>query len=363
MRLVMVTPRVDKNHPIFGFIPTWVTYLANQLEQLWVVTPRFNSQTVLPSNVTVFEVGRDTAKQENTLHALQKFHQVMWQLTQFEPIDGIFTHMYPKFALMAVPYAKMRRIPLVMWYTHTNVSWQLRLAEKFVDAIVTASRGSCRLDSPKVRVIGHGLDTGQFAPRHAAKVDHTSKRNLVSVGRISPSKNCHLMIEAVNELVNRRSITNFSLSFVGDVPDENDRPYLQYLQELVAHHNLETYVSFMGAIPHKEVATVYQQSDIFVSASQSGLDKAVLEAMACGLIPIVSLTEFVPTLAQYRRLLMYEPAQSTQLAERLETVIRMSPAERLQLGVVMRYIVQKKHDVLGLVKQVVSLFAALKRVE
>ncbi|MCB9102239.1 MAG: glycosyltransferase family 4 protein [Anaerolineales bacterium] len=359
MRLVMVTPWVDQSHPILGFIPTWVTHFAHQLERLWVITPRFNAETELPANVTVFQVGRDYAKQENVTHALQNFHQVIWQLTQHERVDGIFTHMFPKFALMAVPYAKLKRIPLVMWYTHTHVSWQLRLAEKLVDAIVTASPGSCRLDSPKVHVVGHGLDTAHFAPKCSSRDRHSDKIEIVSVGRISPSKNGHIIINAVNELVNQHGITDFRLRFVGDIPDEHGRFYLQYLQRLVADLNLGQYVLFTGAVPHKAVATIYQQSDIFVSASESGLDKAVLEAMACGMVPVVSLPEFAPTLAQYRALLMYEPAQSGQLSHRLKAIIPMSSAQRKQLGLVMRYIVQQKHDIQGLVTQIVSLFAAI----
>ena len=147
----MITPRVDSSDPVHGFIIGWITALARQVEWLWVITPRAR-QEPLPENVTVYEVGRDYSKGETVFHALRNFHRVMRHLTCKEPVDGIFTHMYPKFAIMAAPYAKLKRLPLVMWHTHTYVSWQLRVAEKLVDCIVTASRGSCRLKSGKIRV-------------------------------------------------------------------------------------------------------------------------------------------------------------------------------------------------------------------
>jgi glycosyltransferase involved in cell wall biosynthesis len=354
MKLLMITPRVDSSDSIHGFIVGWVKALAKRVEHLWVVTPRAGKEP-LPRNVTVYEVGRDYAKGETLFHALRNFHRVMWHLTQKEYVDGIFTHMYPKFALLAAPYAKLRRLPLVMWHTHTHVSRQLWLAEKLVDRIVTASRGSCRLDSDKIRVVGHGIDTERFVPlssmRHLAQVS-----TILSVGRISPAKHYEILIEAIAKLVDQVNTKPIHLRLVGGALLSEPRIYLEELKSQVVVRNLSEYVSFEGAIPYEQIASVYQQASIFVSASQTGLDKAILEAMACGLIPVVSLKELVPTLGNYAGMLVYEPGDALDLVDKLRYLLEMHPDEREQLHNEMRRLVKEKHNVGALMERLLDNF-------
>ncbi len=350
----MITPRVDSSDSIHGFIVGWIAALAKQVEQLWVVTPRAEP-VPLPDNVRVYEVGRDYSKGESVFHALHNFHRVMWHLTHDEHVDGIFTHMFPMFAVLAAPYAKLGQIPLVMWYTHKNVSWQLRLAGKLADRIVTASRGSCRLNSNKIRVVGHGIDTEQFLPAPLARRPDQAL-TILSVGRISPAKNYEIIIEAVGRLVQQKRLPRLRLRLVGDAPNVEQGSYFEELKNQVVAKNLSEYVSFEGAIPYEQIVPIYQQADVFVSASQTGLDKAVLEAMACGLIPVVSLNEFAATLNEYAEVLMYEPGNVPALTSRLQNILLMSPGERKKLSGEARRLVKEKHDVNALVGRIVNLF-------
>jgi glycosyltransferase involved in cell wall biosynthesis len=358
MKLVMITPRVDSSDPVHGFIVGWVKALARRVEHLWVVTPRAGKES-LPGNVTVREVGRDYSKGETIFHALRNFHHVMWHLTHTERVDGIFTHMYPKFAILVAPYAKLRRLPLVMWHTHTHVSRQLWLAEKLVDRIVTASRGSCRLDSDKIRVLGHGIDTNRFLPAPLSqRLDQPF--TVLSVGRISPAKRYEVIIEAFARLTSQGHASPLCLRLVGDAPTVEHQSYLQELEHLIVLRGLSGCVHFESAVPYSQIIPVYQQADVFVSASQTGLDKAVLEAMACGLVPIISLPDFAPMLGDYADLLMYEPGNTAALTDRLAKVLAMPAVEREQIGQSLRIIVQSAHDVDILMSKLVCLFEELQ---
>ena len=57
----------------------------------------------------------------------------------------------------------------LLWYTHKAVNWKLKLAEKLVDKIFTASKESFRLPSKKVEITGHGIDLEKFKSQNAAK--------------------------------------------------------------------------------------------------------------------------------------------------------------------------------------------------
>jgi glycosyltransferase involved in cell wall biosynthesis len=66
-------------------------------------------------------------------------------------------------------------------------------------------------------------------------------------------------------------------------------PLLAANRELVARLGLEAQVGLPGQLPSRQVLDTLQTSDIYVSASSSdGASSSLLEALACGLFPIVS---------------------------------------------------------------------------
>jgi len=358
MNLIMVTPRVGASNPLLAFIPTWVTHLARRVDRLWVVTPRAEI-VPLPDNVIVHEVGRDYSKGETILHALRRFHHIMWRLTHDEQVDGIFTHMYPKFALLSAPYARSKWIPLVMWYTHKSVSWQLRLASLMVDRILTVSAETCRLDSPKVQPVGHGIDTEVFRKRTQCSVSDEQGQMVLTVGRISPIKNLEVLIEAANILVNQQGVKDLKFVLVGAPPNKKQRRYQERLQRLVSTCGLEQHVAFMGKIPHARVLDLYQKCDVFASACNSGVDKAILEAMACEVPVVISNPVFQPMLGEYANDLMYRPGDATALAEQLAKILTMPADKRRSLGQALRTVVQSSHNVEDLMGKLVRMFEVL----
>ena len=330
MKLIMITPRVGYKNPILGFIPGWVTAIAQKVEYLWVITPRAED-VVLPSNVKVIEVGRDYSKGETVIHAIARFYSVLWRILRDEPVDGIFSHMYPMFAIMAALSARWHAVPVVMWFTHTHVSCQLRLAHLLVDRVVTASDGSFNLRSKKKTVLGHGIDVEKFLPRTEQPMEQVKPCYLLTVGRIAPSKHYETILQGVAILVHEKGVDNLRLIVVGDTDEYHSADYYAKLMDIVHDLKIQDVVEFVGAVPHQDILTYYQEADVFISASETGLDKAVLEAMSCGVIPIASLDEFRPLLGDYDGLLMYPPGDSRQLAEALIRIITISQDQRTLL--------------------------------
>ena len=77
--------------------------------------------------------------------------------------------MCPIYLVLAAPLAKVVRMPLVMWYTHWAIDWELRVATALADAALSVDRRSYPIDRPKVLGIGHGIDVAQFAARNGAR--------------------------------------------------------------------------------------------------------------------------------------------------------------------------------------------------
>jgi len=139
-------------------------------------------------------------------------------------------------------------------------------------------------------VLGHGINTQQFSPLPAATASKTLR--LLPVGRISPTKDYESMIKAL-DILGDSGIKNITLTIVGAPALPDQRAYLDSLQQMVQKMGLTERVRFVGSIPHTRVPEYLRQHDAFINLSGTGsLDKAVLEAMATGCIPLTSNDAF-----------------------------------------------------------------------
>ena len=283
MKLLVVTQKIDINDDNLGSFHDWVKKLAN-FSDIFVIA-NYVGKYDLPANVKVFSLGK-----EREVGRLVKIFKYQWFLLKLLPkSDGVFFHMCPEYVLGAHLLPKIFRKKTLLWYTHKSFNWKLKLAEKLTDKIFTASKESFRLPSKKVEVTGHGIDLDKFKPAETKK--DGSKFKIISVGRISPVKNYEIMINAAEILKNKDF--NFEIKIAGAPILESDTIYFEKLKEKIQEKKLDDIVEFVGPIPNKYIAEFYQSGDLFINLSDTGsLDKAVLEAMACGLKILTSNEAF-----------------------------------------------------------------------
>lgn len=136
--LLIITQKADENDQLLGFFVGWIKEFQKHYDNVEIVALR--------------------APEKNWLRFI---FQIFWQIPRH---DAIFVHMAPIFAVIAAPWARLWRKRIGLWYTHGTVTWRLRLAEKLVNVIFTASPESFRLPSKKLIITGHGIDTNLFYP-------------------------------------------------------------------------------------------------------------------------------------------------------------------------------------------------------
>ena len=342
MKLVMITRKVDFRDALAGFAHGWVHTLAQQLDHLWVVTWQPSSSDGLPSNVTVISLTGSVFAKSTQLHR---------QLAKLMPqADGIFCHMNPEYTILPPSVAQWYKRKIVSWYTHKTVSWRRRLMELFADRIVTASGESFRKPwfPRKVIVIGHGIDTELFCP--AARKENDEIFRVLTVCRLSPSKHYEQMIEAVARLADR----SVRLDIVGDVGLSSQRAYADHLKKIVTESDARDHVWFHGWVPHTETVALYQQADLFLNLSETGsLDKAVLEAMACGCNVLTSNEAFRDILPSDMILKSNDPKECASAIRRIQG---LSAEERTRRGQELRRIVIEDHGLARCMRRVVEQF-------
>lgn len=350
--LLIFNLATDANDPMLGFTTTWINALADYCAAIDVVTMTAGRLSLKP-NVRVFSVGKEKGYSEPR-RALE-FYRILVQLLAESRYDACFAHMMPLFAVMGAPLLKAHRVPITLWYTHKSVTRTLRLAEKLVNHVVTASPESFRIPSSKVVITGHGIDTDLFSPT-AAMRDPDAPFTIVSVGRIAPVKRIEVLIEAARILRDENPDLNFRIRIVGEAsPSEQD--YARQLRASVTRNKLDSIVDLSGGILYEQVADAYRCAKAMVNTSHTGsIDKAVLEAMACGLPVITSNEAYRAILAPWAEVLFAADDSPEMLARLLRGLMALPAEERRLLGLQLRQIVIDQHSLDHLIEQLMRIF-------
>ncbi|MCB0058294.1 MAG: glycosyltransferase family 4 protein [Caldilineaceae bacterium] len=159
-----------------------------------------------------------------------------------------------------------------------------------------------------VDVVHNGVNTELFRPAAAAREDTDSQR-LLYVGRVSPEKGVHTLLQAFEivaarfpqarlDLVGGRGAMPMQL-LVGLSDDplvsalqrfyqpDGSSDYPQRLDAMVRDAGLEDRVTFHSYLQHSKIISYYQNADVVVNPSLSEtFGISIVEAMACG-VPVV----------------------------------------------------------------------------
>jgi glycosyltransferase involved in cell wall biosynthesis len=341
----MITRKVDKNEHLAGFIYNWVKKISGQVEKLIVISWQEGDSSDLPENVKVIHL----KTKQNKLLKLINFKIAIWR--SLKEVDGVFCHQMPIYAIVAGPLAKIRGKKVISWYTHSQIDWKLKLMVLLSDKILSASKESFKLATKKLVITGHGIDTEIFK---ATDKHRSNIFNLISVGRISPTKDYESMIKAVF-ILKKKGINNIRLSIIGDPGLLEHYAYLDSLRSMVKSMELESGVSFLGSRPNAEITNYLQQADLFINMSGTGsVDKAVLEAMACKCLVLTSNSAFNEILPEG---LLTQKDNPAQLAEKIESIIKLSDEEKDKIREKLVYEIKENHNLDSLVKKIVNQFS------
>ncbi len=149
------------------------------------------------------------------------------------------------------------------------------------DAVAADSRFTADLVCQLVEVPVHVIPFGSRIrmPSEAPQHDDGRVGRLLFVGRLIERKGLPYLIEAVGQLVPRRSV---HLDVVGDGSLKAE------WTALAAERGLSEYVTFHGRVDDRALAVLYAECDVFVLPSivdthgdTEGLGVVLLEAMSC----------------------------------------------------------------------------------
>ncbi len=339
MKLLICTQKVDKDDPVLGFFHRWIEEFSRHCECVVVIANSVGEYS-LPKNVSVYSLGKEKGNSRGV--KFFRFVYFLWKLR--EEYDAVFVHMIPEFVIAGGIIWRMFKKKIGLWYVHGTVSLRLRVAALLVHKVFTTSPESCRIKSKKVQSMGHGIDI----PTGPPKKERNEIPSIISIGRISPSKQVDKILN-IFEILKQRKVT-FNAQLVGGPATKSDVVYAGEVEEKAR----ELGIDYRGPLPHKEAMSLLQSADIFISASITGsVDKAVLEAAARGVVPIFSSRAF-DTALDVPGLWVSLDGVGEPFADRIQELVA-HPNKRHDLSLQVYESVSKKHNLINLIPRLVAL--------
>lgn len=189
---------------------------------------------------------------------------------------------------------------------------------------------AAEVDPDKIRLVYHGIDLGQFTPRHAPPVpeNRESRPMILSVGRLVPKKGHEDLIEACARLRDRG--IRFRCVIVGSGPLRGE------LDALIGRLGMGAEVSLRGAMTHADLVGLYREADLFVLApriaengDRDGIPNVIAEAMASDVPVIATDVSGIPELVAHEVSGLLVPSRQPEaLAGAVQRLLADSPLGR-----------------------------------
>jgi len=312
-KLLIVTQKVNINDPILGFFHRWIIEFAKHWQTVTIICLE-KGEYKLPENVKVLSLGKE--KSGSKIGYFLNFYKYLWG--ERKNYDAVFVHMNPVYVVLGGIFWRLFGKQIALWYTHKSVDLKLRIAEKLVHKIFTASKESFRLKTKKVEIMGHGIDTDYFKCDSLRNFNRPLK--ILHVGRITKIKNCDTIIKAVDLLKNKN--IDSVLTFVGGPVTDDDKKYFEGIKNLIGDLKLQKNIIFAGNVTNEKVKDFYCKTDICINASPTGgMDKAVLEAISCGRLVFLANKTFENILGGYSKDFIFQDFSGVELSKKIEKLL------------------------------------------
>lgn len=154
-------------------------------------------------------------------------------------------------------------------------------------------------------------------------------------GRLAIEKNIDVLIEAVSKLPQELNSVVLEVAGTGEI--------LEKLQAKAAECGVYDRVKFLGYVSDEELRAGYLRADVFCQPGTAELQSLVtLEAMSASKPLVLANALALPHLVREgENGFLFEPGNSSDLAQRLAQVLLLSPAERRKMGAVSHEMVKK----------------------
>lgn len=266
-----------------------VTYLVNKGHEVCVISFRKSEIEQIP--VYCYEPQYNNFLYK-VFHFLKNLREIKKQIWEIKP-DILHAHYLTSYGLLGA-LSGFRPLVVSAMGTDLIVDSKKSLPHRFILSYVIkkanlvtlgASHLAMRIqelggDLNKTIKVTAGVDTKHFNIRKRPQRDN--RRTVILSCRVfEREQNIEYLIQALAPILRKRG--DIEVHFCGD------GSHRAYCQNLIMELGIEHSIKFFGFVEHAQMPLHYYQADIYVSSSTSDADHiSLMEALACGLFPVVS---------------------------------------------------------------------------
>ncbi len=349
LHVVMFSQKVDASDWLLGFTVDWINALADRVARLDVITLEQRAAVLRP-NVQVHTLGKERGA--GRIAQIRRFERLTLQLGR--DADVFFGHLSARYTWLAEPAALRHRVRQSMWYTHRQDDIEVRLALACCKWVLTAADGTFPVRSPKVHVMGHGIDGERFSPGDALP---DAPPLVLAVGRLAPIKRHHVLLEAAARL--RDEGVNARYAVAGGTTGVEGERYRDMLLARRQALNMTECFELLGPLQGDALIAMLRRASVVTNLSPVGLfDKAALEGMCVARPVLVTNPAFDALLGEYQtELRAAAPDDIDSVVEKLRGLLALEPAERAQIGQALRRRTLQAHSLQTLIDRIVALWS------
>ncbi|MCW4384557.1 glycosyltransferase [Salinibacterium sp. SYSU T00001] len=193
------------------------------------------------------------------------------------------------------------------------------------EAVTTPTRKAAAFLESETKLKGvHAISCGIDASRYAASFEEPKEHRIVFVGRVTGEKHIDVLLKAVAKL---DPTLDVKLDIVGGGDQMNQ------LKQLAVSLGIRSNVNFTGYVSDEELRSTLTRASVFAMPSIAELQSiATMEAMASGLPVVAADAMALPHLVHDgENGFLFRPGDVDDLAQKLETVLRMPWEQTLRL--------------------------------
>jgi glycosyltransferase involved in cell wall biosynthesis len=247
----------------------------------------------------------------NVVHVMN-FGQVASIIRAFNPRIKIVLHMHCTW------------LHLLDWRMIADRLRHINLILGCSDYVTSLARKRFPQYAHRCWTLSNGVDIEYFRPAGEADTRPPVQHRLLFVGRVSPEKGVHVLIEAFARV--KEHFPDAHLDIVGPTVgqlaydllvslDDDERvkrlsrfydwsgecTYMRDLEHLVSRLGCCSHVTFHGSLPYHDLVRFYQHASVCIVPSiiHEPFGMPVIEAMACGVPVVASRCGGIPTVVEH----------------------------------------------------------------
>jgi glycosyltransferase involved in cell wall biosynthesis len=339
-KVFFFTPKIDLSDPIFGHSLDWIRAISGKVNSLEVIAVHLeNAPRNFGNNVHFSELGGGSfSKRIKGFFKLIHFGFVASFGERNQTV--VIYHMLKEPGVIIGALLKLAKVHQILWYSHSANSIALKLTNCLVDQVFTPTINSYPIQSKKLRIIGHGIDSEKFNVLNAPK--ENQRDGIISVGRISRIKKLESLIFAMANI-------NEDVNFIGPIFDE------EYSKSLLnMSHEFQVNLKLSGPKSYEQIQSIFLNSEMCYTGSPKTLDKSAVQAAMCGCFVVsneISVLDAVGMTQIWQNLgFKCPPELNVQIRE----LLKISQSERVQLRNVLAEISTKRHGLERLTEELLS---------